>query len=325
MGQRRAGMRPFHLSAPVYFMFVAILTALGIGIAMWLRPAFGYSVRAMLWLERPAEAAPHSFYAIRIAPLFEEHCTSCHGERRQKGDLRLDSFAAALRGGKLGAVIRAGDVKGSELFTRITLPPQDEKAMPPSDKAPLSADEVKVVRLWIAAGASGVLAASAIKGAPKPVPRIEFPEIDEAAVLKARAPLAEIVQRWQARFPGALTYESRGSADVQLNASLLGRSFNDKTLAELAPLSKYLVSADLSGTAVTDTSAPILARCTKLRALRLANTPVTDITARVLLALPALKVLTVTDTGMTDEGVASLRAKSLRVYDGKVVESDAGA
>ena len=44
-------------------------------------------------LETVPQAAPGSFYTVRVAPLFADHCIGCHGENRQKAELRLDSFA----------------------------------------------------------------------------------------------------------------------------------------------------------------------------------------------------------------------------------------
>ena len=71
-----------------------------------------------------------------------------------------------MRGGKNGPVIRAGNVQGSDLFRRITLPPGHDDFMPKEGKRPLSADQVKLIELWIGAGASGTLPVNAIKGAP---------------------------------------------------------------------------------------------------------------------------------------------------------------
>ena len=115
-----------------------------------------------------------------------EHCYSCHGPEKQKGRLRLDSYDLLMRGGKHGPVVKAGNVKGSELFHRVTLSPSDDDAMPPQGKRPLAANEIKLLELWIAAGASSTLAANAIKGAPTNevpvVAEVTFPEIDPAAV-----------------------------------------------------------------------------------------------------------------------------------------------
>ena len=47
-------------------------------------------------------AAPVS-YRDAIAPIFQEKCTGCHGEQKQKGGLRLDTYAAVMKGGEDGA------------------------------------------------------------------------------------------------------------------------------------------------------------------------------------------------------------------------------
>src|ERR1700678_796932 len=117
-----------YLSAPLYLACVALVTGLGLVTAMALRPVFAHKVLEMAGLEAMPQATPGSFYTVRVAPLFTQHCISCHGEGRQKAELRLDSFAFSMRGGRNGAVIRPGDAKASELMRRITLPAGDERA-----------------------------------------------------------------------------------------------------------------------------------------------------------------------------------------------------
>ncbi len=142
-------------------------------------------MKRLAGLEKPLTAVPGSFYTVRVQPLFARHCAGCHGERMAKAQLRLDSFDAAMRGGKHGAVVMAGNVKDSELYFRMTLPADDDRAMPPSGKEPLTKDELTVVRLWIEQGASGTR--TAIKGAPRLVAPITIPEFDPEAARKARA------------------------------------------------------------------------------------------------------------------------------------------
>lgn len=193
--------------------------------------------------------------------------------------------------------------------------------MPPEGRAALLADEITVMKLWIAAGASAALPVAAIKGAPKPVAKVEFPQIDEAAVAHARAPLAEVVKELQARFPGVLAYESRGSADLQINASLLGHSFGDEALGTLVPLRERIVWADLSGTSVSDVSAPALAGWEQLRLLRLSNTRVSDKTIRALATLDKLQTLVVVGTAVTEQSFTALRGKNVRIYDAGDIRS----
>ena len=87
---------------------------------MLLRPGFGHSVLQSAGLERVPQATANSFYTMRVAPLLAVHCIGCHGAERDKGGLRLDSFAGTMRGGKHGAVTVVGDARDSELLTRIT-------------------------------------------------------------------------------------------------------------------------------------------------------------------------------------------------------------
>src|SRR5438034_9523083 len=72
-------------------------------------------------------------YAKDIRPIFEASCFRCHGEDKQKGELRLDSLQAVLKGGEDGKVIVPGASKKSLLViaaARI----DDETAMPPKPK-----------------------------------------------------------------------------------------------------------------------------------------------------------------------------------------------
>jgi hypothetical protein len=263
-----------------------------------LRKLIGLSVSSEIPRSNPA-----FFYGAHVEPVFIDHCYRCHGPEKQKSRLRLDSYAAVIRGGKHGAVIKAGNVKGSELIRRVTLAPSDDDAMPPQGKRPLSANEVKLIELWIAAGASSTLAANAIKDAPtnaEPVPvEVTFEEIDPAAVARLRNPLASVVGQLQKRYPGLIDYESRRSANLVIDAFLMGARFGDEDLAALQPISGKVAVADFSGTGITDRSAASLAAMKHARVLRLMHTKITDSTVLALGGLDQLESLSVFDTEVT--------------------------
>jgi hypothetical protein len=69
-------------------------------------------------------------YANDIQPLFEASCLRCHGEERNKGDLRLDSLESALKGGKDGKVVVPGESKKS-LLVAAAAQIDNDIAMPP--------------------------------------------------------------------------------------------------------------------------------------------------------------------------------------------------
>jgi mono/diheme cytochrome c family protein len=250
----------------------------------------------------PTAATPDSFFAVRVEPVFEQNCIGCHGPSRQKNGLRLDSYEALMRGGKSGPAVRAGDLQNSGLFQRVSSPPGSEKIMPPQGKPPLSADQIKLIEIWLSAGASPNLAASAIKGASataRPAAVITISEIDDAAVAKQRAPFADAMAELDKRYPGAIEYESRGSARLTIDASLMGSSFGDDDLARLKPIHDQFVAADFSNTAITDRSAPNLAAMKHLRTLRLMHTKITSATVLALSGLNELESLNVFGTGIT--------------------------
>ena len=84
--------------------------------------------------------------------VFAHHCTKCHGQQKQKGELRLDTKDFALKGGEDGAVIVPEKPMESEIIKRIMLQKGHDDAMPPKD-GPIEAADIETLRKWISAGA----------------------------------------------------------------------------------------------------------------------------------------------------------------------------
>jgi uncharacterized membrane protein len=298
----------------------AIALALGAGLVAWtgyrgaqlslgpnhLTEEMPSGLRTLLGVKDNREQSaslpdPTTFYGARIQPIFTARCISCHGVQKHKGNLRLDSYVGLMRGGKNGPVVQIGNIQGSDLYRRITLPAGHDDFMP-RGKSPLAADQVKIIELWIGAGASDTLAVNGIRNAPSASiapAEVKFEETDPAAVAKLRAAIAPAVAQLQKQFPNTLDYDSRGSADLRLNASMLGSRFGDRELDSFAPLSEHIVVADLSRTSVTDQSAVTIAAMKRLHVLRLMGTHLTDSTLLRLESLNQLESLNVYGTPVT--------------------------
>lgn len=96
----------------------------------------------------------HDPYLEHIQPVLERKCYSCHGEEKQKGHLRLDVRESALATNEDGkTAIVPGDPMRSEAVRLILLPREDEDAMPPEGKEPLTPEETLAVVHWIQGGA----------------------------------------------------------------------------------------------------------------------------------------------------------------------------
>lgn len=93
-------------------------------------------------------------YKEIIEPIFAEKCWSCHSSKKQKGDLRLDSPEAILKGGENGEILVAHKPDQSELYRRLLLEKDEDDHMPPDGKPQLTKEEVKLVKWWIATGLS---------------------------------------------------------------------------------------------------------------------------------------------------------------------------
>ena len=90
------------------------------------------------------------FFEKQVRPLLAENCWECHGTEAQEGRLRLDSRAAALRGGDTGPAVVPGEPDRSEMILAIGYDP-DGYQMPPTGKLPQEA--IATLTNWVRMGA----------------------------------------------------------------------------------------------------------------------------------------------------------------------------
>lgn len=89
---------------------------------------------------------------IEVRTIFAHSCYKCHGKAKVKGELRLDSYDAIMKGGEDGVVVVAGHPEKSEMIRRIKLPANHKDVMPEKGKA-LTEREIAVLEFWIKKGA----------------------------------------------------------------------------------------------------------------------------------------------------------------------------
>jgi hypothetical protein len=89
------------------------------------------------------------FFEKSIRPLLAEQCGKCHGPAKQWSGLRLDSRAAALKGGDLGPAIVPGRPQESRLIEAVKQ--TGDLQMPPDGK--LTDAQIAALDRWIAIGA----------------------------------------------------------------------------------------------------------------------------------------------------------------------------
>lgn len=81
-----------------------------------------------------------------VFALIATRCVECHGPRKAKHDLRLDTAEGLL------SVVTPGAAPKSEMFARLTLPASDLDAMPPEGPR-VDGESILALMRWINAGA----------------------------------------------------------------------------------------------------------------------------------------------------------------------------
>ena len=254
----------------------------------------------------PMKKEDAGVFATTVWPIFQERCISCHGPEKQKGELRLDSPEAILKGGEDGPVLVASKPEESSLVKLISLPAEDEDIMPAKGD-PLTPEQIAAITAWIAAGAdfegwtaeSAAASLSAAGGDAEPnileVLAKDTPPAD-AALLEAVAALGGLAMPLDMKTPL-----------VRVDFHLVGDQIADEQLAALPPLANQLTWLNLGGTKITDAGLASVAALPKLTRLHLERTAVTDAGMAQLAGLQHLEYLNLYGTKVTDAGLEPLK------------------
>jgi mono/diheme cytochrome c family protein len=101
-----------------------------------------------------ANASEPVDYQRQVKPLLRERCSACHGPLKQKGKLRLDTAGAIRQGGRSGPAVVPGKPAESLLLDAVT--GNNHERMPPEGEgSALGAEQVALLRAWVAQGAAG--------------------------------------------------------------------------------------------------------------------------------------------------------------------------
>ena len=97
----------------------------------------------------PPDPRAGEFFEAKVRPVLAEHCYSCHGEKKQRGGLRLDTRDALRKGGETGPGVVPGNLDKSLLITAIRYKHADLR-MPPDKQ--LKAEQVAALERWVSMG-----------------------------------------------------------------------------------------------------------------------------------------------------------------------------
>ncbi|MGC1273469.1 MAG: c-type cytochrome domain-containing protein [Planctomycetaceae bacterium] len=112
-------------------------------------------------------AAEPPDFAKDVQPLLTKYCAGCHSPDDVNGEFMLHDFASLMKGGENGPVLVPGKLEESRIVGMVER--TAEPVMPPEDEPAPTADEIAILKAWIAAGAKGPTGHG--------VPMLDVPEI----------------------------------------------------------------------------------------------------------------------------------------------------
>ena len=147
----------------------------------------------------PPTAAQIEFFEKEVRPVLADNCYKCHGPKKQKSSLRLDSRELILKGGEVGPVVVPGKPEVSRLILAINhAKVKDVEAMPSADEK-ISPKAIAALTEWVRQGLPWPTESSPVAHDPskhwafKTVQTPATPALAPAEEAKVRQPLDRFV------------------------------------------------------------------------------------------------------------------------------------
>jgi len=265
----------------------------------------------------PGEGDPNApilaSYEAHVQPFFNRKCVACHGPRKVKAELRMDTIEHLLAGGESGLAIEADLApEDQELLYRMLLPLEDDDHMPPDHKAQPSEAELGLVRAWLAAGAPIDTEFEIGAGASLPDP--EANEADAAQTSadpdepEGPSPAPEaVLTTLRERLVHVQPIEA-DSVELWIDFAAAAKMTDDAAVRELlTPLVNHVSELSLARTQITDASLELIAAMPALSRLDLRETAVTEAGLALLAQHAQLSQLVVSRTKLSDSALDSLQ------------------
>jgi hypothetical protein len=256
-----------------------------------------------------------AIYKDVIVPILQSRCYSCHGTKKQKGKLRMDTPEHLLKGGKNGEIIMPGNSTESELLKRVLLPLEDDDHMAPKGKLQLTKNQVALLKWWIDEGASfdkkvkdlaqndklkPIL--SALEGAEEKekVPHTIWPT---EPVLAAEQKALDTLKA-----KGIVVLPVAQNSNYLIANFVTASGVSDEDLQLLLPVKKQLIVLKIGNSKISDGGMKFIGQCINLRQLQLNNTGITDKGLMQLKELKELQSLNLVGTNVTAQGLLHLKS-----------------
>lgn len=269
-------------------------------------------------------------YANMVQPILKTKCYSCHNTSKAKGQLVMETEELLLKGGKNGKLWDSTATDYGLLLSRLHLPADAKKHMPPTGKPQLSEQETQILYLWIKSGANfktkvmDLAATDTLRLIAHAIfNTIETDDYDFAAADEKKvknlntnyrivAPLAKASPALGAEFFSAQSYLPEQLKDLlTVKEQVVSLSLNKMPVKdeELKVISQFrnLRKLNLSFTNITGSNLNELSKLEELRQLSLSGTSIKKDDILKLSSLKKLSHLFIWNTALTEADITALK------------------
>jgi uncharacterized membrane protein len=244
-------------------------------------------------------------YTDMVRPILQSKCISCHNSKKAKGQLVMETEELLIKGGKHGKLWDSTANAYGLLLSRVHMPVDAEKHMPPDGKPQLSEQDIRILYLWIKMGAPFKTRVMALAETDtlRLIANTLFNTIETDDYNFAAATDKEIKElNSNYRVLAPLAKESPALSAAFFSAS----SYLPAQLKELLAVKTQVVDLNLNKMPVKDDELATISQFSNLRKLNLSFTGITGSTLQELNKLNELRQLSLSGTTVKKENVLAL-------------------
>ncbi|PWJ60111.1 putative membrane protein [Dyadobacter jejuensis] len=258
--------------------------------------------------DTPRVAMEQAFvYEHLVQPVLEQKCYSCHNDQKAKGELRMQTQDLLLKGGKNGILWDTTQANLGLLISRLHLPIDDKKHMPPRGKPQLTDEEVVLLAAWV-------------KGGSRFDQKVAELEATDPVYAYAQKVIGGDRQQDHYDFEAAsadqiakLNTSYRLIAPLATGSPALAVNFYNRAqfkasdIQDILPLKEQVVSMDLSKMPIKDEDLKLVGQFTQLRTLILNFTDLQGTSLGELSGLAHMKLLSLSGTAVKSQHLEPLK------------------
>jgi len=266
------------------------------------------------------EMSPDSvqIYKHIIQPILNNNCIVCHNAENDKGGLILEGYADLFKEADHNQPIVAGNPNTSELFTRVSLPVNDEKSMPPRGSR-LGYTDIQILKYWIENGADSLATFNSetmsneliglinrdygLDYSPKPYyEKVKVDQPDDESITQLRN--------------SGFRVSYLGESNFLLDVSFINDSINSSQIELLNKVSDHVTILKLSDCNLTDEILKGILPIKHLTRVDVSKNSLSDSVVNLLTTHEHLESVNLEGTNLTSEGLRNLLTTfgKLRVY-----------